>query len=339
MCRSRYFLAIALLVSPMIFGCGPGPKPGASNEQSQQMISSLESELDRARTEVEKQIDINKTLEDQVQSLTSKLDEIEKEEAGSAQSQESSTVSSSGALDSQSRVALMGAKALAEFKAEQLSSKLEKLTKESQARDTDLAKAVEKADALDAELKGIKEALEEKTQQYDSQTTEKTAQINQMGMELKNLSAQVNEMKQEVADKEELLATLKKAWSDATQLKTAAEAESARLKTELTEVNAQLATVTEAAEKSSKEASILKGELQQAQERIESATTQIEKLSSDNQAYSKEVERLKVNAATLSNKLYALERAAGTDSENFATSLDRIMSGTFESKPNQTVTR
>ncbi|MGD9819819.1 MAG: hypothetical protein AB7V04_14155, partial [Desulfomonilaceae bacterium] len=143
----KYALAIVILVSPVILGCGSGTKSGSVNEEPQKLISELRGELDKARSELENQTDLNKSLDDQVQFLKARLDEIEKESSDDHAATSHSS-ESSGTFDSQSRVALMGAKALAEFKAEQLSSKLEKLTQLVQTKETELSKILEKSESL-----------------------------------------------------------------------------------------------------------------------------------------------------------------------------------------------
>ncbi len=335
----KYLLAIALLISPIIYGCGSSNKSGSVNDQNQQLISSLRSDLDKARKDLEAQVEQNRNLEDQVQSLTGKLDEIEKEAPAISQTPESTQNAGSGAFDSQSRVALMGAKALAEFKAEQLGAKLEKLTREMQIKENELAKAVEESEGLNRELAGMKEALQEKTTTFERQASESAGRMNQMGQEIKVLSSQVNDLKQEISDKDELLVTLKKAWADATQLKTSSESESSRLRTELENVTKQLASYKDSSERGEQEASFFKAELQQAQERLDSATAQLEKLTNENLSSIKELERLKNHSASLANKLYALERAAGIDSENFVTSIDNLISGAYPVTPQETVKR
>lgn len=339
MSRFNYLLVLILMVSPIIYGCGSGGKQNSATDQSQQLIKGLRSELDQTRKELETQKDLNANLEDQVQSLTSKLDEIEKDVSANPHQQDSHVVSSSGALDSQSRVALMGAKALADFKAEQLNARLEKLTKESQTREAELARSVENAQLLTGEVAELKKTVQEKADQLSGLTTQKTLQINQLSTEVKNMTQQLADFRQDITDKEELLVTLKKAWSDATQLKGAAEADVTRLKAELETTNKQLAVYKESAERGTQEAAFFKVELDQALERLDSATAQLEKLTNENILSNTEIERLKSHSAALANKLYALERAAGVDSENFATSLDRIMSGTFSESPKRTIAR
>lgn len=339
MIRFNYLLAIVLMVSPIIYGCGSSGKQGSATEQTQQLVTGLRSELEQARKELEAQVELNRSLDDQVQSLTGKLDEIEKQAPQNASTADSQAVSSLGALDSQSRVALMGAKALAEFKAEQLSAKLEKLSKESLTKEAELAKSMEKSESLSEEITQIKNSLQQKADEFDSVVAEKAARINQMGLELKNLTQQVADLRQDVSEKDELLVTLKKAWSDATQLKTAAESDVSRLRTELETITRQSSTYKDAAERGSQEATFFKAELEQARERLDSTTAQLEKLTNENLLSSTEIERLKAHSANLANKLYAVERAAGVDSENFVTSLDRIMSGTFSGNPQQIIAR
>lgn len=339
MIRFNYLLAIVLMVSPMIYGCGSSGKQGSATEQTQQLVAGLKTELEQARKDLEAQTELNKSLEDQVQSLTGKLDEIEKQAPQSAASHESQAVNSSGALDSQSRVALMGAKALAEFRAEQLSAKLEKLTRDSRSKEAELTKLMENSESLTEQMAQLKNALREKSEQFDSVVAEKTAHINQLGVEVNGLTKQLAELRQDVSEKEELLVTLKKAWSDATQIKTAAETDVSRLKTEVETLSKQAAAYKDAAERGSQEATFFKAELEQARDRLDSTTAQLEKLTNENLLSNTEIERLKAHSANLANKLYAVERAAGVDSENFVTSLDRIMSGTFSAGPQQIMAR
>lgn len=337
--RLRYAIAIVILVSPIIYGCGSSDKSGSATEQYQQLISSLRSDLDGARKELEAQTDLNRSLDDQIQSLTSKLDEIERQSSVGVSEPDHSSAGSSAGFDSQSRVALMGAKALAEFKAEQLNAGLEKLTKQLRAKEGELATALGRTQTLSAEVSRLKETVSEATEQYDNLSAQRNTQVGQMSAELKKLSSQVNDLKQDVAEKDELVVTLKKAYSDAAQLKSAAETEANRLRNELSNMNSHLASYRDAAERGAQETAVLKQEIQISQDRLASATTQLEKLTNEAVSSDREIERLKTHSANLANKLYAMERAAGVDSENFVTSIDRIIGGTFGGTPQGSATR
>lgn len=84
----------------------------------------------------------------------------------------SSPISPSGELDGQIRITLIGARALTEFKAEQLSHQLQKLTKGGQNIQSDLNNAVEKAAALSEEVARLKNILQQNTLRRDVQFAE-----------------------------------------------------------------------------------------------------------------------------------------------------------------------
>lgn len=134
---------------------------------SEQMISSLRSCLNDARKVLDSQLDLSQNYRQQVYLLSGTMADIEDkllriETLVSPGQPENNSLSihSSSVLDGQTRITLMGATALTEFKAEQLSHELKKLTRGGPNRQSDLNNVVVKAAALSEQIARINAILQ-----------------------------------------------------------------------------------------------------------------------------------------------------------------------------------
>jgi chromosome segregation ATPase len=146
-------LILLLILAFLAQGCGedqveksrPKPSTGtdriekerAASPTNQDIILDLKSRLMVSREELDRQKTENRNLQDRLESVTRKLHAVESEaEKLRADLSKAAPRSSKSFPD---RVNLMGAKALAEFKAKQLSQRVEKLSQDLESKESELA--------------------------------------------------------------------------------------------------------------------------------------------------------------------------------------------------------
>ena len=189
------------------------------------MISNLRSCLHHARQVLETQVDLSQNYKEQVYLLARLMEDIENKLKGietcsslNESISDSSPISPSGELDGQIRITLMGARALTEFKAEQLSHQLQKLTKGGQNIQSDLNNAVEKAAALSEEVARLKNILQKNTLRRDVQFAEHIRLIG--GPKKQGRQAEVCQFQGNISEENTPLATFLQAAAESTQVKT-----------------------------------------------------------------------------------------------------------------------
>ena len=182
-------------------------------------------------------------------------------------------------------IGILGAKALAEYKAAKLSKAVAKLKEDLERKEAELR---EKDRNLAQSRKRLKETdlnVGRLTQQYDQFRNQERAKSDKLAMEINTLSAtlesRAREMKRlgaELNDKTALLEALKTAVADARTLKVNAEGKVAKLTQQLNQSNA--AYVTKLKESESKlTASGL--ETQQIRQQLEALNQQLQSAGAD----------------------------------------------------------
>jgi hypothetical protein len=219
-------MAILMVVSPII--CGPALSNEADSVyiSSQQMISILHSCLNHARQVLETQVDLTQDYQEQVYLLTSILQDIENKLKGietcsslNSSRFDSSPVQSSRELDEQTRITVIGARALTEFKAQQLSYQVHNLTKESQNKQSDFDNTVEKATALSEEVARLKNILQQTMLRRDIQPSENNVKL--IGGPKKQLwQSEVCQFQRNISEEDIPLGTFRQASAESAQLKT-----------------------------------------------------------------------------------------------------------------------
>ncbi len=224
--RLIFVMAMLMLVSPIICGLGLCNEAEPVNISSQQMISTLHSCVNHARQVLETQVDLSQNYKEQVYLLASMMEDIENKLKGietcsslSPSRSDSSPVQSSGALDGQTRITVMGARALTEFKAEQLSYQLQKLTKGSQNRQADLNNAVEKAAALSEEVARLKNILQQTMLRRDIQFAENNVKLIG-GPKKQALQDELCQFQRNISEEDKPDATFRQASAEYAQVKT-----------------------------------------------------------------------------------------------------------------------
>lgn len=225
--RLSIAMVMGIIASLLSSGQVLGAQAGDITASSENIISILRSYVHNAREVLETQGDLSENHKQQVYLLAGilgeteqKLEDIENLAFVGSSRRDSSPVLTSAALDGRSRIALIGAKALTEFKAEQLSLQLEKLTKGGVDRQAALEKAVEKAEALSEEVAKLKRTLEQNKRPGDMKFAEKNAQTALASQEKSEWSSRSFPSGQKSSEMDEPFVTIMKASAEAGPLKT-----------------------------------------------------------------------------------------------------------------------
>ncbi|MFH0958947.1 MAG: hypothetical protein V1897_09625 [Pseudomonadota bacterium] len=136
--------------------------PTSGTDKTSRTTVALESELKLTESRLSSIQSENKDLKASNEMLSEKLKELQEatqQESGGLTSPGTSDIESGG-LSNQTRIALMGAKAIAEFKAEQAARKVESLASDLSRRDSDLKKALVDLEIVSQERDSLKKDLE-----------------------------------------------------------------------------------------------------------------------------------------------------------------------------------
>jgi len=267
MSLTRYGIVLLSALVLAVQGCGSGSteKPPAEKGQAKQSVFDLHAQLAQARDEVQRERESKEALQAQVQPLTQKVGQLQAE-LNRAQTP-GARKEASGAAD-QSRIQLIGEKALVEYKAEQLSRRLNKLSEDLDRKEGEMATLRQTAQAKEKEVADLSRQIESIQTTEKSRSAALTQRMDQITKELEERSVAAKKLKQELDEKSELLSTFKTAIADANKLKTAADGESSRLRAELDEAKEQLESLTQQTETTQQQ-------LQSSQQQLETSTQQL----------------------------------------------------------------
>ncbi|MBI4962930.1 MAG: hypothetical protein HY913_06630 [Desulfomonile tiedjei] len=316
-------------------GCGgPAPqKQEAEKDQGQSVVSTLQSQLARAHDDIQREQARNEELIAQVQTLTEKLKQPQSEPAKPTRAERKAAqpareVPGKAAAD-ETKIQLMGEKAIAEHRAAQLSRRLDELSKNLDQKESEMAAIRQKAGSKEAEVEQLRQQIEKLQTAERTRTGELNSRLEQITRELENRSAEAKKLKQEVDEKADLLAALKNAVSDSGKLKSTAENEVNRLRSELAETSKQLEVARNVAEQNKNVAEQWKEYAEQYQARAEASEKELQSQRERAVASEKELEDLKAQAEDLTSRLQALEAEPGeAETEEPAPSrIDRLLRG------------
>ena len=220
-----------LLVAAMLVlhGCGETPveKKLLEATEAQKTVAELQSELARSERQLLKARQETNELQRKLQTL----------ESGA--SKEAARPTEKITPDDK-RIELLGAKAIAEYQVDQLSRRLDELTKNLNLKEKELEAIRRTAGQRESEVEALRKTVEELQAKDQKRTTELTSRLDKMTQELQQRSADAQRFKHDLDDKSELLNSLKNAVGDASKLKSQAEAEVNRLRAELQETTTRL---------------------------------------------------------------------------------------------------
>jgi chromosome segregation ATPase len=326
----RYGMMLFLGLVVLVQGCSQSGSHKATSETDrlQKTVSDLQSQLAQAKQTLSGYEDENKRLAAELQSAGRK--EGTAEQKGLERSSEGGMQTKgpeNRAGDGEGRIRLMGAKALAEFRAEQLSKRLDKLNKDLDLKEQELVTIRENAETKDEEVANLSRQIKELQDADRTRTSELQGKLDSIGKELAERSTAMDKLKQELGEKTELLNALKSAVTDAAKLKSNAETEVTRLQSELTKAAGQ-------ADAAGKQTAQLKHELEQLQnqavrtrEDIDQCREQSEELRAEAESSKQESQKLKAELSELSKKAQVAESAPPAAEEEHPSALDNLLEG------------
>lgn len=309
--RSSMMMVTFFGLMAILQACGDSQdKLRTEAEQQQKSAAKLESDLGQARDALARQQDENNRLAGQLDSLREKVKELE---AAAAKKTEATRPEIQEVPDA-GRIGLMGAKAIAEFKAEQLSKRLDTLSANLDKKEQELAKINQLAKQKDAEVAKLRETIEKLQSQDESRVGELQARVDKISKELEKRSAEANKFEQDLQEKSELLAALKSAVNDASKLKSATEAENAKLQTELAQLSKQLETTKTQAAQDHQDLQDCAAWAEKAAKEIEQQRTAMDQYRAESDRLRAEGDQLKAALADLNNRIRAAESTEGRES-------------------------
>ena len=253
-------------------------------------ITRLKSELSQAQERIAQEEKTSKTIASKLESMQKKLvkaqERAEKAEAasGTVEALQGETEKSD-----MTRIGLMGAKALAEYRAKKLSERLDILKKDLGQKEKELKRITQEAQAKDREVAALSKRVEEFQKGQQARGAEIAQRLEAMKREIVERSAESKRLKSELENNAGLLQTLKNAAADSTKLKAEAEKKIAELQAQLTETQKGLqAQVAEAQKKT---------EAARNDERV--ARQETEQLKSTLESWRKEVQAINVESDRL----------------------------------------
>jgi chromosome segregation ATPase len=326
MTLTRYALLLlgALLLACQGCGSVSTEQPQPDKGQAKQSVFDLHAQLAQARDEVQREQERAAGLQAQIQSLTQKTTELQAEldkaRTGRPKPEATKSQPTSTRSTDPGRIQLMGQKALAEYKADQLSHQLDDLSKDMDRKETELESIRQTAQAKEKEVALLRQQIDKLQAAEQSRTAELSARIDEATKQLEARSAEAKRLKQEVDEKTELLNALKNAVTDAGQLKSAAESENARLQTDLEDAKTKIESLTQLANQWKEEADRRGDETEKAaQESVQKGQeadqwrAEAERFRAMAEASAKDVQELKAKAEELIGRLQAMEGEAESE--------------------------
>jgi len=332
----KLFSILCLFLSMALQSCGGKTDQASTSgtDKTSRTPASLESDLKFTEARLSSLESENKELTASNEMLLEKLKELQeaaqRETGGNASDR--TPDNENGGLSNQNRIALIGAKAIAEFKADQALRRMESLTSDLSKRDDDLKKALVDLEIVSQEREGLKKEFE--SLKVDSRNTQ-----SQMNDTLSKLEARlaekcdlVSKLEAELNDKEGLLNTFKKAWSDATQLKSNAEERLSQINNNFKECQNQVAQMKGLLDQSRTESTLVTAEFEGLKKELASSNLQNRQLQSDGELYLKQIRELKETlAASVDKKQLELPASGGVDKSHSI--IDRLLESAGSGNP------
>ncbi len=248
-------LILLLIIAVLAQGCAEDqvekkqPKPSSDVAQvekqqtarptNQDILLDLKSRLEVSSEDLDRQKSENRDLQNRIQSLTQTLRD-EESETEKLRAELSKPAPKKNVKDFPGRVSLMGAKALAEFKAKQMSQRVEKLRQDLESKEQELASIRQNALQKEQAVATLTKRIQDLQNSQNAKVEQLTSRLDQISKDLAARSAETEQLRKGMEDKTTTLHALKTAIADSGRLKQGAENETARLKTALTEMEKHL---------------------------------------------------------------------------------------------------
>ena len=305
--RSLTLILCGLLVA--LQGCGgpsqdqvkkpTGPAPKA--------ISEAELNLQKAREELTLLQQNNDRLAQRCEVLTARTKELE--EIVREKEEKKAPVPPVAAAGNDARIELMGAKAIAEYRAKQLSVRLDTLSKDLERKDQELETIRRDAQQKEAQLESLRQSLEQLRSTAEAHTADLTRRMEQLTRQVQERTEATKKLQKEIEDKTALLESLKSAVADAGKLKSYAESHSSQLQTQLNETLAQLQAARAESQQRTQELTELRNQLATLKHETEQWRGVAERFRAEAERYGQAVQDLQAQASELTARLKALEPA------------------------------
>ncbi len=163
--RSIFHRSILIAGAILILqGCGEKPVEVQPREQAQaqETIADLQSKLTKADQDLAALRRENTELEDKLEALSKELSKKESSKEESSRDDK--------------KIELLGAKAIAEFQVDQLNRRLDKLTKNLDAKEKELGAIRQTSDQRENEIEELKGTIEQLQTDDQKRTTDLTFQ-------------------------------------------------------------------------------------------------------------------------------------------------------------------
>ncbi len=222
------------------------------------------------------------------------------------------------------RIKLIGAKALAEFKADKLRKRVEGLEQGLKEKDEELARLRTDAKEREGQVAALTKQVQEFQTQEQARSAEVQTKLTEMQARLTERAEESKRLKKQYGESQELLAALKTAVNDSSRLKEEAEGHLTKLNKRIKELQGQASQAHETAEQYKQEYQNLTAQMKQSttdlgqcreaakqsREQLSKLSAQVEQLTetaeflqTDRDRYVQEIQGLRSQIKTLRAKI------------------------------------
>lgn len=231
-------------------------------QAASEQVNQLREELAAARDQLAEQENRNRALTEQVESLKQRLQKPAPRRGGR-----------SGGPEAEARIKLLGARALAEHRAEALGKRLDRLKEDLKQKEEALESIRSEAREKGVEVEELQTRLRSLQEAEGARSAELKQRLDAIRSELEERSKVSNQLRRQVKRNEELVETLNRAVADARQLKEKAEADVERLIEERTRLSEQVEEAQAEIERMQDLAERSRAEISRCTEEVESLRT------------------------------------------------------------------
>jgi chromosome segregation ATPase len=320
LCSTILMIGLALIFQ----GCGEHrtDKSPADTQPAQKLVSDLQSTLAQSRENLDREKERNLELMQRVQSQLDKLNEAE----GSVRGSKPTEVSRGEEASDKKRIELMGAKAIAEYRAEQFRRRLDELSSDLDLKERELETIRQNSVKKDQEVQQLRQTIEELQAADRTRTAELNSRLEQITRDLEARSAVADAFKKDLDEKTELLGALKNAVSDASKLKSNAEAEITRLQGDLGQALRQLEASQAQFSQERQDLGLARDYINQYQTEIERLRQEVGRTYAETERSQQEAEQIRVTAESWkqqAEQFFAEAERSRQEAEQFRVEVDR----------------
>ncbi len=308
--KSILIIIIALCVGSLITGCGDSElqKFQVEANKHQKHISDLEAQLTKKTTELTALTDINRQLSQQVKELVDNIQSLETRLAAKTEARPGN-----GASNDISRVEILGAKAVAEFQAEQLRRRMESLGKDFEVKEKEIEELASQLKDKDADIAQLKQSLASKESQELDKARQLAEQVKKLETDLAAATEQNQRLAKLVEERNDMIATLRTAAQDSGKLKAGAEEELAKLRVSEDESKKLIERYTQELASRQKDINECSSEYESKVQSLSKQKQEHEKLLAETEDLRKNQMQLRASIEMLNHKLKTTQAGAPGD--------------------------